>query len=70
MPQQIEVRDSGGKLLGYFIPADPDAVVPYAKLRKLFDRNELKKRKKRSRNDPGRTLDQIMDRLHRRGQGQ
>jgi hypothetical protein len=63
MPQQIEVRDSSGKLLGYFIPADPEAALEYEEVRKLFDPEEIKRRKERSRDDPGRSLDQIMDKL-------
>ena len=61
MPQQIEVRDSSGKLLGYFIPAEPE--MDYAEVKKLFDPEEIKVRKQRSRGIAGRTLDQIMDRL-------
>jgi hypothetical protein len=64
MPQQIEVRDSSGKLLGYFIPAEPD--VDYAEVKKLFDPEEIKRRKERSRGVPGQTLDQIMDRIRSR----
>ena len=67
MPQQIEVRDSSGKLLGYFIPAEPDA--DYAEIKKLFDPTEIKLRKQRSRGVPGRTLDQIMDRIRSREKG-
>jgi hypothetical protein len=65
MPQQIEVRDSSGKLLGYFIPAKPDK--DYAEIKELFDPNEIKLRKERSCGTPGRTLDQIMDRIRSRG---
>ncbi len=63
MPQQIEIRDASGKLLGHFIPADPDAPVDYAEIRKLLDPNEFKRRKEAARNDPGRSLDEIMDQL-------
>ena len=64
MPEQIEVRDASGKLLGYFIPADSEgSEEDYAKARKLFDPEELKRRKERARGQTGRTLAQIMDRL-------
>jgi hypothetical protein len=39
--------------------APPD----YAEIRKLFDPEEIKRRKERSQGKLGRTLDQIMDRL-------
>jgi hypothetical protein len=67
MPQQIEVRDANGKLLGYFIPADPDVSVDYEEVRKMFDPEEIKRRKERSRSDYGRSLDQIMDKLRASG---
>jgi hypothetical protein len=63
MPEQIEVRDARGKLLGYFIPADSEGSEDCAEARKLFDPEELKRRKECARGQTGRTLDQIMDRL-------
>ena len=59
MKERTEIRDSNGKLLGVFTPERVD----YSEVRKLFDPEEIKRRKERSQNDPGRTLDQIMERL-------
>ena len=69
MSERIELRDAQGKLYGYFIPAQPNERQDYAEVRKLFNRQELKRRKKRAQTEPGRTLDQIMDRLRSKEKG-
>ena len=71
--EPTEIRDEGGNLLGHFTPATDSLrkeANAYAEVRKLFDPEEIKRRKERSRNDPGRTLEQIMERLQSSGSGQ
>jgi hypothetical protein len=72
--ERTEILDANGKLLGIFAPACDllsDAEKKrYAELSKLFDPEEIKRRKERSKNDPGRTLDQIMERLHAMEKGE
>jgi hypothetical protein len=43
--------------------------VNYQKVRRLFDPEEIKRRKERWHDDPGRTLDQILERLRCREPG-
>jgi len=67
LQERAEIRNGEGKLLGFFIPAEDNRTEEekrrYAEARKLFDPEEIKRRKERSKNDPGRTLEQIMERL-------
>jgi hypothetical protein len=63
LKERTEIRDTEGKLIGVFVPAAEGQTVDYAKVRLLFDPEEIKRRKERWRDDPGRTLDQIMERL-------
>ena len=60
-----EIRDNTGKLLGIYTPQGCGVATKpdYTEVRKLFDPEELARRKERSKDDPGRTLDQIMERL-------
>jgi hypothetical protein len=63
LTEPTEIQDGEGNLLGVFTPADRSAVVDYTEVRKLFDPEEIKRRKERSRNDPGRTTEQVLARL-------
>lgn len=70
LKEAAEIRDESGKLLGVYRPAVEDRDADYDQLRRLIDPQEIKRRKERSKNDPGRTLDQIMQRLHSAETGQ
>ncbi len=70
LTEPTEIQDSEGNLLGVFTPADRSAVVDYTEVRKLFDPEEIKRRKERSRNDPGRTMDQVLARLRSLGKSE
>jgi hypothetical protein len=58
-----EIRDADGKLIGHFAPADGELTVSYAELGRMFDPEELKRRRELAKDDPGKTLDQIVERL-------
>jgi hypothetical protein len=63
LKERTEIRDGEGRLIGIFTPAIEQRSAGYAEARKLFDPEEIRRRKERSQNDPGRTLDQIVERL-------
>lgn len=56
-----EIRDAGGNLLGYFTPSAEAEKIAYERASRLFDPTEMKRRAESSQ--PGRTIDQIMERL-------
>jgi hypothetical protein len=61
LPGLTEVRDSGGKVLGYFSPASHGLPEAYAQAAAHFDSDEMKRRK--ASNDKGRTTDEVLKRL-------
>ncbi len=69
LKEVTEIRDDKGNLLGIYTPQNCAATSKpdYTEVRKLFDPKELAQRKERSKDDPGRTLDQIMERLRAEG---
>ena len=69
LKERTEIRDPDGKLLGVFLPATEDVAPDYANTRQLFDPDEIRRRKERARQDSGRALDQIMERLRSLGNG-
>src|SRR2546427_686853 len=56
-----EIRDVGGKVLGYYAPAAVADQVPAIRLVALFDPEELKRRK--ASTHPGYTFDQVKEHL-------
>ncbi len=62
LKERTEIRDADGKLLGIYEPA-----ARGKSLRDLFDPEELRRRKQRAQNDPGRSLDEVMRRIQARG---
>lgn len=44
--ERTEIRDSNGKLLGYFTPMSQEMVKKYERAKKLFDPAEASRRKK------------------------
>ena len=61
LPGLTEVRDSGGKILGYFSPASHSSPEAYAQAAAHFDSDEMKQRK--ASNDKGRTTDEVLKRI-------
>lgn len=62
--EPVEVRDETGKVLGHYTPVvSPEDAALYEKAKRLFDPEEIKRRKERARGETGCTLDQIMERL-------
>ncbi len=57
-----EIRDSNGRVIGYFSPATPDkAAAAYAQAAAHFDAEEMKRRK--DSRDKGLTTAEVLDRL-------
>ena len=63
LTDQTEIQDADGNLLGVFTPANQNAGMSYAELRKLFDPDEIKRRREQARDDPGRPLEEIVKHL-------
>jgi len=57
-----EIQDTEGRVLGVYTPRNQGS-VDYSEVRKLIDPEEIRRRKERSRNDPGRPLEEIVKRL-------
>ncbi len=68
LTERTEVRDSDGKLLGYFTPQSQTDAELYARARKLFDPVELEHRVK-TQHGQGYTIDEVMRRLESLGAG-
>ena len=66
--ERAEIKDATGKVLGFFTPVEEtssqEGKKDYSQARRLFDPEEIRRRKVRSRSDAGRSLDQIMERLN------
>jgi hypothetical protein len=63
LTEQTEIQDAEGNLLGVFTPASQNAASSYAEVRKLFDPEEIKRRREQARDDPGRPLEEIVKHL-------
>jgi hypothetical protein len=61
LPGLTEVRDSAGKVLGYFSPASHNAPEAYARAASNFDPEEMKRRK--LANEKGRPTSEVLSRL-------
>jgi hypothetical protein len=61
MPEQIEIRDSTGKLLGYFIPGQQEEPSrDYSAVRKLFDPDELRRRNEAAKSEGRRPMAEVV----------
>ena len=49
LKERTEVRDSNGKLVGYFMPFSQDEAEKYERAKKLFDPEERRRRKETER---------------------
>jgi hypothetical protein len=58
-----EIRDADGKLLGVFTPSEEAVADRYAEISKLFDPEEIRRRKEREGHLPGYTIEQVMEHL-------
>jgi len=63
LTEQTEIQDADGNLLGVFSPASQDAASNYDGVCKLFDPEEIKRRREQARDDPGRPLEEIVKHL-------
>jgi hypothetical protein len=61
LPGLTEVRDSDGKVLGYFSPASHGSPEAYAQAAAHFNPEEMKLRK--AANDKGHTTDEVLKRI-------
>lgn len=62
--EPVEIRDSEGHVLGHYTPvASSKEAALYAKARALFDPEEIKRRKDRSRGEKGHSFDEVMRHL-------
>ncbi len=60
--EKTEIRGADGRLLGTFEPRKETEEELYERARKLFDLDELKRRK--STDQEGFTIDQVMEHLN------
>jgi hypothetical protein len=61
LPGLTEVRDSGGKVIGFFSPASHSLPEAYAQAAAHFDAGEMKQRK--ASNEIGHTTDDVLKRI-------
>jgi hypothetical protein len=59
--ERSEVRGANGELLGYYEPRQETEAELYERVKKLFDLDELKRRK--ATEQEGYTIDQVMEHL-------
>jgi hypothetical protein len=59
--EATQIRDAGGEVLGYYVPAAIVDQVPALRLVALFDLEELERRK--ASTHPGSSFDQVKEHL-------
>ena len=64
LKERTEIRDVQGRLLGFYVPAAAEQPVDYSEVRKLFDPEEIKRRKAAEGDHPGYTTDEVLEHLH------
>ncbi|HMC65637.1 MAG TPA: hypothetical protein VKI65_11925 [Gemmataceae bacterium] len=69
LKERTEIRDTQGRLLGLFIP-HAERQADYSEVRKLFDPEEIKRRKEQEGHLPGSTTAEVLQRLQALGAGQ